>query len=300
MFITVSLEAQFADNMESYTEGTRVYQDHWSDRSCGGSCAILSSSTQSHSGTLSGLIPGDEVTDATLDLGNKIFGVWSLCFWMFIPENKSGYMNIACGIPIATCEEFANFYFNLNNTNPGVCELQNIFNGPVSFNYPQDEWFNIDMNFDISTGIEDATWSLQINGENILPVGTPFEDDAGTIPGSLGGIEFFSYFDNVEFYVDDFIYENSLGNCLLSTSDFSKPKVSLTPNPVGSKLTIASNTLLTHVSIYNTLGERVMDKSISSNEYALNVSTLSNGIYFVKISTHNTIQTLKIIKKSAN
>lgn len=297
---TFYIQAQFSDNMESYSEGNRIYQDHWADWNCGGSCAIIASSEQSHSGNLSGLIPGDETTDAVLDLGNKIFGVWHICFWMYIPTDKSAYMNIACGIPNGACEPIGHFYFNLNNTNPGVCELQNIYNGSETFNYPQDQWFNIDMNFDISNGTSDATWSLQIDGLTILPPGTPLEDDFGTPLASLGGIEFFSYFNNIEFYVDDFIYQDSLGTCLLSTTDITKPKLSLSPNPADNQLTISSNTRMAHITIFNALGKQIINTSISSNEFTLDVSGLANGIYFMKVKAENEVQTIKFIKESAN
>ena len=59
---------EISDDMESYTVGQPIYTGWWTDWGCGGTCSIMSSSTQAHTGNQSGFIPGDGTTDAVLDL----------------------------------------------------------------------------------------------------------------------------------------------------------------------------------------------------------------------------------------
>ncbi len=97
----LNLQAQFTDDMESYTDGEPINQGHWTDADCGGGegCSILTTSNRSRSGDLSGLIENDETTKAVLDLGNKIFGEWGLSFWVFIPEGKEAVMSLQGTVP---------------------------------------------------------------------------------------------------------------------------------------------------------------------------------------------------------
>jgi len=180
--------AQFIDDMESYTDGEPIFGAHWTDLGCGGGvgCALMSSSDESHSGSLSGLITNDTTTDAGLDLGGKIFGVWNLEFWMYIPSNKEAYFSIIGSLPVAEPPNVGHFYFNLNNNNPGQGIIQDIAIGDVIFNFPHDEWFRINMRVDISTGMSNATWQLFIDDIEIVTCETPFTDEDGISPTSLG------------------------------------------------------------------------------------------------------------------
>ena len=75
----VSMNAQYTDDMESYTPGEPIFVNWWTDWGCGGGpgCAMMSSDAQAYTGNQSGFIPGDGTTDAVLDLENKIFGEWA-------------------------------------------------------------------------------------------------------------------------------------------------------------------------------------------------------------------------------
>ena len=114
-----SVNAQFTDDMESYTAGQPIYQDWWTDWGCGGTCAILSSADQAYDGGLSGYVPDDGSTDGVLDLGNKIFGEWGLEFYMYVPSGKEAYWNLQGTVPIGSGEWIVgNIFFNQDTTNP--------------------------------------------------------------------------------------------------------------------------------------------------------------------------------------
>jgi len=209
--ISLSTYAQFNDDMESYVDGQPISINHWTDWGCGGGagCSIMSSSIQAHSGNLSGYIPDDFSTDAVLDLGNKAIGEWGLSFWMYLPSEKEAHWNLQGTVPISGGEWIVgNLYFNKDNLSPGVALIDNSFQGPINFNFPHDQWFRVVMNWDITNGIDLATWQFNVNGVDVIPPNTPFKTSDGISPTSLGGIDFFSISSNNQLWLDSFVYEN--------------------------------------------------------------------------------------------
>jgi hypothetical protein len=167
----------------------------------------MASSAQARSGNLSGLIPGDGTTDAVLDLGNKILGQWGLEFWMYIPAGKTAYYSLQGTVPIGSGEwVVGNIFFNQGGANPGGGSIDDSALGAVEFTYPEGQWFPVVMNFDLNLGMAAATWQFNINGNDVLPAGTPFTSADGTTATSVGGIDFFSIDTNNELYIDDLCY----------------------------------------------------------------------------------------------
>lgn len=71
------------------------------------------------------------------------------------------------------------------------------------------------------------------------------------------------------------------------------------PNPTNSKITFKfseGNTLAT-AELYNVLGKKVRQFTISRNNQTFDVSDLSSGIYLVKINADNTSKTIKLVKQ---
>ena len=77
-------------------------------------------------------------------------------------------------------------------------------------------------------------------------------------------------------------------------------KITLYPNPATNVLYIkvgASNSLPDTYKIYNMLGQIVLQQSIGElNDLAVNTSSLSKGMYFIKIATDNASISLPFIK----
>jgi len=197
--------------MESYPVNQPIDEAHWTNWDCGGGsgCALMASSAQAHEGNQSGLIPGDGSTDAVLDLGNKIFGEWGLSFWMYIPSEKAAHWNLQGEVPIGGGDWLVgNINFNEANANPGVGFIDNSAMGNVFFTFPHDQWFRVIMNWDISSGLSAATWHFNVAGNDVIPPGTDFTDEGGSIPNSLGGIDFFSINNDYMFYLDSLDYVN--------------------------------------------------------------------------------------------
>jgi len=301
--LSVNVNAQeIDDDMESYTVGQPIFQDHWTDWGCGGGagCAIMSSDAQALSGAKSGLIPNDGTTDAVLDLGNKIFGEWGLAFYMYVPSGAEGYFNLQGEVPIGAGEWIVgNIFFNQDLATPGEGLIDNSALGAVTFNFPHDQWFPIVMNWDITSGISAATWQMNVNGVDAIPEGTAFTDGAATVPTSLGGIDFFSITTSNEFYLDDVFYidefldfeDYNLGVASLDAKGFSAY-----PNPVNNILNLRANEAITSVAIYNVLGQQVYASSVDALNTTVDMSRFDNGAYFVKVNIGGTEGTVKVLK----
>ncbi|MEZ4778984.1 MAG: T9SS type A sorting domain-containing protein [Flavobacteriaceae bacterium] len=301
-----SVNAQFVDDMESYTVGSPISGGWWTDWGCGGGagCAIISSDAQAQGGGKSGYIPDDGTTDAVLDLGNKIFGSWGLEFYMYVPSGKEGYFNLQGVVPIGAGEWIVgNVFFNQDTTNPGVGLIDDAVGAPVNFNFPHDQWFRIAMNFDINLGIGAATWGMSVDNEYVIGTGEtpadwlPFTDAAGTYPTSLGGFDFFSISANNQYWLDTFNYQDSYVTLRqLSTSDFAKKGFSAYPNPVNDRLNIQAKENINSVVIYNVLGQQVYSANVDALQSSIDMSRMASGAYFVKVNINGTEGTVKVIK----
>jgi len=62
-------------------------------------------------------------------------------------------------------------------------------------------------------------------------------------------------------------------------------------------LRLSASIPMQSVKVFNTLGQEVVNKNLSNTEEAVNLSTLSNGIYIAQVAIGNTIETFKIIKR---
>jgi len=73
----------------------------------------------------------------------------------------------------------------------------------------------------------------------------------------------------------------------LSTPVLSNPKnkVQLYPNPVQTELTISKIAVAnSKVSVYNALGQKLMEKTANGTQAKFDVANLRKGMYFVRFS----------------
>ena len=284
------------DDMESYTVDQPINEGWWTDAGCGGGvgCSLMSSSDYANSGNQSGYIPGDGTTDAVLDLGNKIFGRWGVSLQMYVPSGEEANFSIIGAVPVGGSEDIGDFVLNEDNGSPGMGTLDNIMNGPLNFNFPHDEWFQVLMNIDFY-GLSGPTWEVYIAGTEILPEGTLFLNEAGNQPTSLGGIEFFSESANSRYYLDDVDF-CKYGCSLLSNNAVTKTARFIAyPNPTSDILTLDAEEEITSVTIFNILGQQMFSSEINAFTAQIDISKFDTGIYFVKAVIANSEGTIKII-----
>ena len=69
------------------------------------------------------------------------------------------------------------------------------------------------------------------------------------------------------------------------------------PNPVANILSIDATTPISNVEIINVLGQVLVSKSSNSTISNIDVSTLSKGTYFIKVTSDNNTKVLQFLKK---
>ncbi len=290
-FILTGMNAQFTDDIESYALGSPVDGDWWLEWVTGIGYGTASDA-YAVSGTQSMLVGGDGV-DPVLDLGNKIFGTWYLTHQMYVPSGKEAYMNIQGQTPIGSGEwVIGNWFFNYQLGSPGQGQIDNSALGLVDFTFPHDEWFEVQVNVDISNGISLATIEIKVDGVDVLPAGTAFTDSAGTVPTSLGGINIYSISGDNEVYFDDYVFSDTN----VGTQDFAAKGFSAYPNPVNNVLNLQANEAISNVAIFNVLGQEVYRANINAMTSQVDMSQMASGAYFVKVNISGVEGTVKVIK----
>ncbi len=71
------------------------------------------------------------------------------------------------------------------------------------------------------------------------------------------------------------------------------------PNPSTGKLTVSipENVSTAKIALFNMQGMKIMEDAFRSSEYTMDISSLSNGIYFVEIKTDKGTANRKILKQ---
>ena len=82
----------------------------------------------------------------------------------------------------------------------------------------------------------------------------------------------------------------------LGTADNSIAGFSYYPNPTTGVLNLSSVDNIEHVSLYNLLGQRVMDRQVGATTAQMDVSGLSTGTYLMKVTVNGQTGTYKVLK----
>ncbi|WP_296149298.1 T9SS type A sorting domain-containing protein [uncultured Flavobacterium sp.] len=83
----------------------------------------------------------------------------------------------------------------------------------------------------------------------------------------------------------------------LATPSFDNNSFKAYPNPVKDILNLSYSQEMTNVSIFNLLGQQVIDKTLNDSKAQVDMSGLSKGIYLVKVTVDNQVKTIKVIKE---
>ena len=82
----------------------------------------------------------------------------------------------------------------------------------------------------------------------------------------------------------------------LSVDTFEQGEFSVYPNPVNDQLTIKSKVTVDQVTLYNMMGQKVMQQQPNGLDVNMNLAHLNKGIYFVEVKTGNHVKTVKVLK----
>ena len=213
-----------------------------------------------------------------------------------------------------------NYQNNQNKTIELINEvdLSTALGANVSFYAKWDIENNYDyVQFDVSTN-NGASWTAQCgkytndgSANNSQPTGEPLYDgtqnswvleeiDLSDYLGENILVRFhFSSDGGVRedgFYFDD-LKINVIDEGTIGVSDFENSQFSIYPNPVKNILNINTPILNYNIEVYTMQGQLISQKSINSGSNMIDYSSLSNGIYILKLSSMETSQTFKIIKQ---
>lgn len=128
---------------------------------------------------------------------------------------------------------------------------------------------------------------VAVGGEQYLTLGV-FTNNTNTNWVSVSG----GWESEAHYYIDDVSVKEISSN---SVSEFNQTQISVYPNPANGHIYVNSPTTMESLTIYSTIGQLVFKQSPKSNNYQVDLSQFSEGIYYVKINTHNSIITNKII-----
>ena len=84
---------------------------------------------------------------------------------------------------------------------------------------------------------------------------------------------------------------------LLSTEEFQVSAIKMYPNPVNGEIINIKTQKELQVEIFDVLGKKVISTEVNKNLNTINVSTLSKGLYLVKLKSSAGIITKKMIKQ---
>ncbi|WP_299766359.1 T9SS type A sorting domain-containing protein [uncultured Dokdonia sp.] len=99
--------------------------------------------------------------------------------------------------------------------------------------------------------------------------------------------------------LDDDINDNGIPDFLdpdvaLSTDEFTVTNFALYPNPSSSVIILENIDLDATITIYDTLGRAVLSSvNNNSTSYSMDISTLTNGVYFMEVDNRKPIQFIK-------
>jgi hypothetical protein len=96
--------------------------------------------------------------------------------------------------------------------------------------------------------------------------------------------------DNGQFMVS--AYDASL-----SAQSFNSHGFNYYPNPVKDVLNIQSKNDISNVTVFNLLGQQVMEQKASSTAVLVNMSSLPKATYVVKVTSQDAVETMKVIKE---
>ena len=218
---------------------------------------------------------------------NSTTGSNTISTWLITPvlnvengDQISFYTRTIVGSPFADRLEVRISEAGAGSTEPtlpvGVGSYTNVLNSinpnlDVGF-YPEG-WtnYNVSITGLTGTGVRD----VRIAFRYYVTAGGP----AGTNSNYIG--------------IDEVSVSSTLG-----TSDFEKNKFSYSYNKNIDRLKLKSSSIaLESVEVFNILGQKVLNRALSSFEASIDLSAFNDGVYLVKVRAGGSSKTIKMLKQ---
>lgn len=294
--MTIAASAQVDINFDNMVLGDAVGQDPtiilWPAAGVTSSQVTDEQSVSGANSMVTREQAGGNVDDVLMQLGDKTSGIWSVTWMMYVPAGATGFWNMQNAENFASTADAqwnGQYFVGATGSGGNAGEITFDQDPSVSAPYPEDTWFSITHVYDLDNG----TQQCQIDGQDLLPAGTAYLDTGGVPVNQIGAINYFAIDADNRYFVDDFRLVE--GN-LLSSDEFSASNFAVYPNPVQNILNIRSAQAVSNVSIFDVLGKEVMNVNPNTISPQVDMSTLSSGAYFVRVSINGASKTVKVIK----
>ena len=282
--------AFFRDDIEGYLAGNLIAQSsaNWStwSGSGGGQDDAFISNSQAASGSNS--IYLNYLNDDDLYLPfDQVYtsGDIEVVLDMFVVSNAN--LNLQDDLAVSSPE-----ILDLNFNNSGMLQI-NIGGTLLIGTYPGlNQWFELKITGDLSNSI----WGIYINGA--YQGGTVANN--GDAVGSVNfrpemGDEY--YIDNVEWFAisdDDCLSQTTpititVEDCSFK-NELNKESIAIFPNPTYGQINVKSVDKILEVSVSDLAGKIITTSSpLKQGILQLDLSSMSNGHYFIKVETENSV-----------
>lgn len=105
----------------------------------------------------------------------------------------------------------------------------------------------------------------------------------------IGGTHFTQPTRNPKMYVNNL-------KSPLNIQDQNKMVLSFYPNPTEDNVFVLANRPIVQFTVFNSFGRIAMTKKVYTDCFNIDLSSLSNGLYFVRLDTYQNSQTIKLHK----
>ena len=93
--------------------------------------------------------------------------------------------------------------------------------------------------------------------------------------------------------------KNKLTNIAAGINEIEKlNSVFIAPNPVSDKVTISSKEIIQTISVFNNLGQTVMKQDVNATQSQMDLSSMTDGIYFIQIQLKDGVKTTRKVVKN--
>ena len=108
-----------------------------------------------------------------------------------------------------------------------------------------------------------------------------------------------SYLQLISTSLDNNLASSWMASNTLETNDFNPNSSSIIafPNPVTAIVTLQSPQIMDSIEVIDFLGKTIAKQKINETSLQFDMSLYSDGLYFIKIESGNSIQTIKVIKQ---
>ena len=209
-------------------------------------------------------------------------------------QNIQWYTTPTGGTPLASSEPLVSGTYYATQTVDG-CESQDRFEVTVTLVSPETPAGDSPQSFEQGATLAD----IVITPADVTWFATEADALAGNNPLPLSTV----LVDGETYYA-----VNIVGDCLseptpvtvainLSTSDFDNSNFTFYPNPTEGIVHLVYNQTITGVTVSNLLGQIVSNKEYNSNQVEIDLSTLPNGVYLLRLKSENGSKVIKVVKK---